>query len=81
MAEPLSFRDTTRFLTRKQVAKQLGISLRMLDGLILQSKLHPIRQGQRWVRFFAEEVDAYVAAVIRDAGFRAKSQNASGRKR
>ncbi len=73
MSDQLFFSDRSAFLTRKQVAKRLDISLTKLSSLVREGKLHPIRQG-RWMRFSAEDVRAYVEVLMSQAGLRLRKQ-------
>ena len=61
----VTFRDREKFLTRREVIKRLDISYGTLRKLVKEGKLHPIKQGPSWVRYRADEIDAYIDALIR----------------
>jgi excisionase family DNA binding protein len=59
--------DTERFLTKKDVAKRLGIRPRTVSVWVQQGRLPVYRVG-RYLRFKWNEVEEHLAATCRTPG-------------
>ena len=57
--------DSPEYLTKKQLAHRLGVSIRTIDSLMRAKKLSYLKLTRKLVRFRKEDTDHYLARNFR----------------
>jgi excisionase family DNA binding protein len=58
----------TPLLTRREVAKALGVSVQTVGRIIERGELETVRVGKRFIRIPAETLQAYLDAEVEEGG-------------